>query len=97
MIRLVGEQAGEHIGKRQWWTVGGASVVVAFGRSSCGINITDQKRVDITRQLAEKYGRIYGRPLNILQSIDTVLIECPLEGVDSFLRAVEPLLDDETT
>ncbi|MDC8760325.1 hypothetical protein OIK44_22290 [Janthinobacterium sp. hw3] len=90
-IKLIKGQAKGILGRREWWTVGNHTAVVAYGDERCGICVLDESRRDFTREVVEKLRTIGNEP-KLLQTIDSCLIECPLDQVSNFLIDIEAVL-----
>lgn len=91
MATLTKETPAGVIGKRQWWSLGDFTALVACGGEDSGISICDPGNRDITEQVAEKLDAL-GRQVRTAPSIDCVMIICSEESIPSFLEDVEKVL-----
>lgn len=71
MIQLVKETSAGVIGKRQWWSVGDFTALVAYGSEGCGISVSDADRRDITDTVAHQMNAM-GTNVTTIPSIDCV-------------------------
>jgi len=91
MATLTKEAPAGVIGKRQWWSLGSVTALVAYGTDGCGISICDQDNRDITDQVVKKMDAL-GQQVRTAQSIDSVMIRCSEESIISFLEDVEKVI-----
>lgn len=80
------------IGKRQWWSLGEYTAIVAYGDTECGISICDFDNRDITERIAERL-RASGRDVETALSIDAVILMCAENNLPDMLSYIEEVLE----
>lgn len=91
MIQLVKESSAGVLGKRQWWSVGDFTALVAYGSEGCGISVCDADNRDITDAVAHQMNAM-GSNVATALSIDSVMITCPEAAVKTMLVDIGKVL-----